>query len=76
MNGITNTQPPEKLLISAQEAAKSLSICPKTLWNFTHPRGTIPSVKIGSRVLYKPGEFNKWIEAQRGGNGLHEQHTN
>ena len=55
---------PEKLLFSAREAAKTLSICEKTLWNFTNPRGPIPSVKLGSRVLYSPRDLRNWIDNQ------------
>ena len=58
---------PEKLLLSAREAAKSLGICEKTLWNFTVPRGPISCVKIGSRVLYSPRDLQKWIDSQREG---------
>ncbi len=70
MDGFTKTQPPEKLLISAQEAAKSLSVCPKTLWNFTQPRGSIPCIKIGSRVVYSPSDLQEWISKQKGDSGI------
>ena len=55
-----------KLLLSAEEAAKALGICTKSLWNFTTPRGTIPAVKIGSRVLYSPADLRTWIEKKGG----------
>lgn len=54
-----------KLLLAAREAAQSLSICPKTLWNHTVPRGTIPCVRIGTRVLYDPDDLRRWIAAQK-----------
>ena len=54
-----------KLLLSTDEVAKALGICTKSLWNFTVPRGTIPSVKIGSRVLYSPADLQKWIDSQK-----------
>ncbi len=57
----------DKLLLSADESAKCLSVCQKTLWNFTVPRGTIPSVKIGSRVLYSPADLQAWIDSQKNG---------
>ncbi len=56
-----------KLLLSAREAAKSLSICEKTLWTHTKPRGTVPCVKIGTRVLYDPRDLAAWIDSQKAG---------
>ena len=56
-----------KLLLSAREAAAALGICEKSLWNFSQPRGPIPSVKIGSRVLYSPGDLRKAIERMKKG---------
>ena len=56
-----------KLLLSAEEAARALGVCTKSLWNFTAPRGTIPNVKIGSRVLYSPGDLQNWIDSQKKG---------
>jgi hypothetical protein len=55
---------PEKLLLSAREAARMLSICEKTLWTRTAPRGQIPALKIGSRVLYSLDGLRAWIDAQ------------
>ena len=57
----------EKLLLSANEAARALGISVKSLWNFTIPRGSIPSIKIGSRVLYSPADLQEWIESHRNG---------
>jgi excisionase family DNA binding protein len=37
-----------KLLLTGDETCKALSISRKTLYRLTHPRGPIPSVKIGS----------------------------
>ncbi len=58
-----------KLLLSAPEAAAALSVCEKTLWNFTVPRGTIPSARIGSRVLYSQITLKKWIAEQEAKGG-------
>jgi hypothetical protein len=55
---------PEKLLLSAGDTSRMLSICDKTLWSMTAPRGPIPVVKIGSRVLYSVSALQKWIDAQ------------
>jgi excisionase family DNA binding protein len=58
------TSTPEKLLLSAREAAKALSVSERTLWSMTAPRGPIPAVKIGTRVLYSVTALQKWIDAQ------------
>jgi hypothetical protein len=56
-----------KLLLAAREAAAALSICEKTLWAHTRPRGSIPCVRIGSRVLYDPRDLEAWIDARKKG---------
>lgn len=55
-----------KLLLSTREAAAALSICPKTLYAHTAPRGLIPSVRIGSRVLYSVADLQAFIAAEGG----------
>ena len=57
----------KRLLIPVRDAAGFLSICEKTLWSMTVPRGTLPCVKIGRRVLYDPVDLHRWIEAQKKG---------
>lgn len=54
-----------KMLLTVDEAAAALSICPKTLWSNTVPRGTIPAVRIGTRVLYDPRDLASWIDAKK-----------
>ncbi len=56
----------EKLLCSAREAAKALSISERTLWSLTQPRGPIPVLRCGSRVLYSVDALRRWIDAQTG----------
>jgi hypothetical protein len=65
--GEMETHVADKMLVGAREAAAMLSICPKSLWNFTAPRGTIPSLTIGARRLYDPRDLREWIESQKGG---------
>ena len=55
------------MLLTAKEAARSLSVCEKTLWSMTHPRGPIHSVRIGRAVRYCPEDLRGWIESQKGG---------
>lgn len=42
----------EPITVSARDAARMLSISEKTLWSQTEPRGPIPAVRWGRRVLY------------------------
>jgi hypothetical protein len=56
-----------KMALSAREAAQTLSICPKTLWSHTIPRGTIPCFRVGTRVLYDPADLRVWIQKMKGG---------
>jgi hypothetical protein len=53
-----------KLLLSAREAAAALSICEKTLWTYTVPRGPIPLTRIGSRTLYAVADLQAFIHSQ------------
>lgn len=61
-----STQPP-KLLLSVREASLALGVSPRTLFSCTAPRGPIPVVKIGGRVLYAIGDLQTFIAAQRQG---------
>jgi hypothetical protein len=59
-----------KLLLSAREAARLLSISERTLWGLTAPRGPILVVRLRGRVLYSPESLRRWIaEQQEVGNG-------
>jgi len=58
-----------KLLLTAPEAARALSISPRALWALTAPRGPIPCVRLGSRVLYSPDALRRFIDQQQGGSG-------
>lgn len=64
--GFQVNNPPEKLLYSTVEAARALSICPRTLFSMTQPRGPIPAVRLGSRVLYPVAALQSWIDTQAG----------
>ena len=57
---------PEKLLMSARETARMLSVCEKTLWSMSAPRGPIPVVRIGTRCLYAVKSLQAYIDAQTG----------
>lgn len=64
-------RPPEipKLLLSPPEAAQALSVSEKTLWSHSQPRGSIPVVRIGARVLYDPRDLLAWIDQQKTAGG-------
>ena len=57
-----------KLLLNACDAAKALSISTRTLWTLTQPRGPIPAVRLGCRVLYDPITLGRWIAEQQAAN--------
>ena len=67
---MTNTtlQPPErsdsKLLLTPCEAAEALSICEKSLWSLTAPRGPIKCVRLGRSVRYSPDALRAFVAQQ------------
>lgn len=63
----TNNEPQSRLLLSAREAATSLAVSSRTLWSITFPRGELPCVRIGSRVLYARDDLDAYIAAMRQG---------
>jgi predicted DNA-binding transcriptional regulator AlpA len=64
---MTRTAEAPTLLLTARAAAAQLSICQKTLYSVTVPRGTLPCVRIGRRVLYDQRDVLAWIDRQKGG---------
>ena len=56
-----------KLLLTPREAAKALSVCEKTLWTWTQPRGPIPAVRFGSAVRYSVAALSRFIAAAESG---------
>ncbi len=52
-----------KLLLDAREAARALSICPRTLHTLT-ASGRIPAVRLGRRVLYPLAALQKFIDVE------------
>ncbi len=53
-----------RLLIPIRDAARAVSVSERTLWGLTQPRGPIPCVRLGGRVLYSPAALTRWIEQQ------------
>jgi hypothetical protein len=56
---------PSVPLLTPPQTAKLLSICEKTLWSISAPRGPLPVVKIGRNVRYCLTDLNAYIESQR-----------
>ena len=56
----TTSQQERKLLLTRFEAAQVLGICERTLDTYTKD-GTIPFLRIGSRVLYSVQALEEWI---------------
>jgi hypothetical protein len=52
------------LLVDEKEACRLLGgLCGKTLYNFRQQG--LPSVKIGSRVMYSPRALARWVQEQQ-----------
>ncbi len=60
-----NREEQKPMLLSTREAAKSLSVSPRTLWDLTAPRGPIPVVKIGTRTCYAIRDLEQAIEKMK-----------
>lgn len=64
--GTRMTTDAPKLLLTAKEAAQSLAISERTLWELTR-RGEIPRLKIGASVRYDLRDLQAWIDKKKGG---------
>ena len=63
----TSANVPQSLLVSYEEAAKLIRLCPRTVWTLVK-LGELGSIKQGRRVLIPRSELEKWIERKtRGG---------
>jgi len=58
------TMTPPPILITARQAAKTLSICARTLFTLTK-RGEIACVRINRSVRYAPDDLKAFIDRQR-----------
>ena len=64
---VASTTPHSALALRPREAAKALGISERMLWSLTAPRGTIPAVRIGTRVLYPVTGLQAWLDRQAQG---------
>ena len=51
-------------LLSIVETSQLLNLCEKTVWNHAAPRGSLPVVRIGSRLLFRRADIDRWIESR------------
>ena len=61
-----------KSLWSKRECAEQLGISERTLHSHTTPRGTLPCVKIGTRVGYRPEAVEQWLKEREQEMGSHD----
>jgi len=57
---------PHQPLLTQQEAAEILRVCPKTIYTLTKD-GALPAVRIGRAVRYDRGDLQRFITARRDG---------
>ena len=62
-----------RLLLTPREAAATLAISERKLWDLTH-KGGVPSVRIGRSVRYRFKDLAEWIDKHTStpGNGTDE----
>lgn len=58
--------PPTPLLIGMNEAARLLSLSPRTVWSMANS-GELPTVRVRRRVLFNVEALRAWIDAQTQG---------
>ena len=51
-------------LLTIREVADQTGLCEKSVWNSTAPRGALPCVKLGARVMYRPDDVAAWIDSR------------
>jgi hypothetical protein len=61
--------PPVKLTLDSKKAAAALGVSERLLWAWTAPRGPIPCIRLGRRVLYPVADLEAFVAAQRQGSG-------
>jgi hypothetical protein len=60
-----------RLLLTKREAAAALSVCERTLYDLTAPRGPIPCLRLPGRgvarsIRYAVDDLRAWIASQTG----------
>lgn len=52
-------------LWDVDHTAETLGISRRSLFTFSAPRGDLPCVRLGSRVMYRPDDVAEWINRHR-----------
>jgi hypothetical protein len=56
------------LLVDPKEAARILSVSPRTLWKRTfETQPGLPYIRCGRLIRYSLADLERWIESQRQG---------
>lgn len=55
----------EPLAVGPREAARALGFSERTLWAVSAPRGDLPCVRIGRKVLYKVTDLADFLERHK-----------
>lgn len=54
----------QQLAMTPTQAARALNLSPKKLWLISQPRGSLPCLKLGSRVAYFPHQIQQWADEE------------
>lgn len=52
----------DRILVGVREASYLLGISPRHLWSLSQPRGPLPVIRLGGRVLYDPDDLRRFVE--------------
>lgn len=67
---MSQSQAVEPMALRPREAARALSICTRTLWAITAPRGPVPCIRVGTGkraiVLYRRADLDSWLAQESG----------
>lgn len=58
-------KPPERLLLTARQAAEYLSIGARLLWSLSAPRGPLPVVRLGRAIRYAVPDLDAAMQRMR-----------
>lgn len=58
---------PEPLAVRPKDAARMLGIGQRMLWQLSQPRGDIPTIRVGTAVLYPVEGLKRWLADQAKG---------
>lgn len=68
MGNVPSSASADKLLVDIPEAARLLSVCPRTVWTLKD-RGELPTVRIGRSVRFRVADLEAFVAARAGREG-------